>query len=552
MPMKARLQALWRTLTRHDKREPVAVSVGLAEQGPHQMAVETVEFAPNDPIFTYLQGTGTVVEVDRLNLDSAAAQTLREAGVKIAIPLMSQGELVGLLNLGHRLGEQEYSTDDRRLLRDLVGQAAPAVRVAQLVRQQEAVASDRQRLEQELEVARVIQQTLLPEQVPQLPGWQLNAHYRPARQVGGDYYDFVDLPGGRLGIFIGDGTGKGVPAALVMATARAILRTAAEQLVSPSEVLKRANDLLYPDIPSMMFVTCLYSVLDPDSGRLQYANAGHDLPFHRSGDGIDELWATGMPLGLMPSMTYEEKEIRLLPGESVLFYSDGLVEAHNSEREMFGLPRLRELVAAHPGGADLIDFLLGKLEEFTGAELEQEDDLTFVTLQRLEVTLTDTGPSTQSGQSIAEDSWLILAEFDVQSERGNEREAMERVAVAVQDLNLPGPHLERLKTAVAEATMNAMEHGNQYSSDLPASIKVMASKSALSVSITDHGGGQAIPDPVMPDLDAKLAEEQTPRGWGLFLIQNLVDEMRTTSDEVHHTIELIMYLRDSDDDSETP
>ena len=317
-------------LSGHDKREPVALPVDLAEQGTHQMAVETVEFAPSDSTFAYLQGTGTAVEVDKLDLDSAAAQTLREAGVKIAIPLMSQGELVGLLNLGHRLGEQEYSIDDRRLLRDLVSQAGPAVRVAQQVRQQEAEAGDRQRLEHELELGRVIQQTLLPEQVPQLPGWQLNAHYRPARQLSGDYYDFIDLPGGRLGIFIGDVTGKGVPAALVMATTRAILRAAAEELVSPSEVLKRANDLLFPDIPPTMFVTCLYAVLDPDSGRLEYANAGHDLPIHRSADGIDELWATGMPLGLMPGSTYEEKEISLLPGESVLFYSDGLVEAHNS------------------------------------------------------------------------------------------------------------------------------------------------------------------------------------------------------------------------------
>lgn len=283
---------------------------------------------------------------------------------------------MGLLNLGHHLGEQEYSIEDRRLLRDLVSQAGPAVRVAQRVLQHEAEAGDRQRLEQELEVAGVIQQTLLPNQVPQLPGWQLNAFYRPARQMGGDYYDFSDLPGGRLGIFIGDVSGKGVPAALVMATTRAILRAAAEQIISPGEVLKRANDLLYPDILPMMFVTCLYAVLDPDNGRLLYANAGHDLPMHRSVNGTDELWATGMPLGLVPGSTYEEEEIRLLPGECVLFYNDGLVEAHNSERELFGLPRLSELVAAHPGGADLIDFLLGKLGEFTGAEWEREDDLT--------------------------------------------------------------------------------------------------------------------------------------------------------------------------------
>ena len=188
-------------LSGHDEREPVALPVGLAEEGTHRMAVETVEFALNDPTFAYLQGTGTAVEVDKLDLDSAAAQTLREAGVKIAIPLMSQGELVGLLNLGHRLGEQEYSIDDRRLLRDLVSQAGPAVRVAQQVRQQEAEAGDRQRLEHELELGRVIQQTLLPEQVPQLPGWQLNAHYRPARQLSGHYYDFIDLPGATANTF---------------------------------------------------------------------------------------------------------------------------------------------------------------------------------------------------------------------------------------------------------------------------------------------------------------------------------------------------------------
>jgi len=206
-------------LSGHDKREPVALPVRLAEEGTNQMAVETVEFTTSDPTFAYLEGTGTAVEVDKLDLDSAAAQTLREAGVKIAIPLMSQGELVGLLNLGHRLGEQEYSIDDRRLLRELVSQAGPAVRVAQMVRQQEAEARDRQRLEQELDLARVIQQTLLPEQVPQLLGWQLNAHYRPARQLSGDYYDFIDLPDGRLGIFIGDVTGKGVPAATIGARA---------------------------------------------------------------------------------------------------------------------------------------------------------------------------------------------------------------------------------------------------------------------------------------------------------------------------------------------
>jgi serine phosphatase RsbU (regulator of sigma subunit) len=136
-----------------------------------------------------------------------------------------------------------------------------------------------------------------------------------------------------------------------------------------------------------MFVTCLYAILNPRSGRLRYANAGQDLPYQRhkgrAGD-TSELRATGMPLGLMPGMFYEEKEAMLEAGDSILFYTDGLVEAHDRQREMFGIPRLQVFIGAHPGGAPMIDFLLSELARFTGEEWEQEDDITLVTLQRSE------------------------------------------------------------------------------------------------------------------------------------------------------------------------
>ncbi|MFQ5859892.1 MAG: PP2C family protein-serine/threonine phosphatase, partial [Anaerolineae bacterium] len=148
------------------------------------------------------------------------------------------------------------------------------------------------------------------------------------------------------------------------------------------QVLERVNDLLCPHIPTNMFVTCLYAVLDPDSGQLQFANAGHNLPYQRTAAGVVELRATGMPLGLMPGMPYEEKETTLSPDESVLFSSDGLVEAHSQRGEMFGFPRVKELMANHPGGAALIDFLLDELAGFTGADWEQEDDVTLMTLER--------------------------------------------------------------------------------------------------------------------------------------------------------------------------
>ncbi|MBA3791387.1 MAG: PP2C family protein-serine/threonine phosphatase [Rubrobacter sp.] len=259
------------------------------------------------------------------------------------------------------------------------------MRVAQLVRQQQRAAQERERIEQELRVARLIQQTLLPKAVPDTPGYELAAHYQPAREVGGDFYDFLELDDGRLGLVVGDVTDKGVPAALVMATTRTLLRAVAGRIDAPGEVLERVNDVLYPDIPPNMFVTCLYAILDRETGRLHYANAGHDLPYMKHEGGAKELRATGMPLGLMPGMEYEEKEVFLKPGESVLFYSDGLVEAHDPRREMFGFPRLQGFVGAHPGGATLVDFLLSELGRFTGEGWEQEDDITLVTLQRSEL-----------------------------------------------------------------------------------------------------------------------------------------------------------------------
>jgi len=343
-----------------------------------------IDIAPDDPILAYLAGASGVVEVEKLTLDSPALRAMRAADVKIVVPLVSQGELIGLLNLGPRLSQQEYSADDRKLLSDLAAQTAPAVRVAQLVRQQQQEAQERERIEQELRVARLIQQTLLPKALPETPGYKLAAHYQPAREVGGDFYDFVELDDGRLGLVVGDVTDKGVPAALVMATTRTMLRAAAGRFGSPGEVLERVNDVLYPDIPPNMFVTCLYAILDPETGRLHYANAGHDLPYIKHEDGAKELRARGMPLGLMPGMSYEEKEVSLDPGDAVLFYSDGLVEAHDPQREMFGFPRLQGFVGAHPGGATLVNFLLSELGRFTGEDWEQEDDITLVTLQRSE------------------------------------------------------------------------------------------------------------------------------------------------------------------------
>jgi predicted ester cyclase len=242
---------------------------------------------------------------------------------------------------------------------------------------------ERERFEQELRLARSIQQASLPKEVPTIEGWQISPYYQTAREVGGDFYDFLELEDGRLGIVVGDATGKGVPAALMMASARSMLRAVVYASDSPGDVLRRVNDPMVTDIPPNMFVTCFYAILDPNSASLSYANAGHDLPYlRRRGGECEELKARGMPLGLMSGMNYEEGEASLTEGESVLFYSDGLVEAHDPEGEMFGFPRLRALIFEHAEGESLGEFLLEELYSFVGEGWEQEDDITLLTLRR--------------------------------------------------------------------------------------------------------------------------------------------------------------------------
>ena len=504
---------------------PAVVASPPEAEGAGQMAAEPspVDIAPNDPIIAFFQSAPGAIDIEGLELESPALDQLRAAGVRLVVPLVTQGELIGLLNLGPRLSDQEYSGDDRRLLESLAAQAAPAVRVGQLVREQEAEIRSRERLDQELAVARLIQQNFLPRQVPELDGWGVAADYRPAREVGGDFYDFIDLPDGRLGIVIGDVTDKGVPAALVMAATRSVLRASAQRLLEPGAVLERVNEHLCPDIPENMFVTCLYGVLEPDTGRLVFANAGHNLPVVSVDGVVSELRARGMPLGLMTGMNYEETEAVLEPGAHLLLYSDGVTEAHDPTREMFGSDRLAEQMArsSDVAGGLLIASLLDSLARFTDGVAEQEDDITLVAIRR-------------AGDA------STLADFTVASVQGNEREAIRQLEGALANAAVDPARLERLKTAVGEATMNAMEHGNGFDPELPVHVRAVEADGAIRVSITDQGGARGIGDAPEPDLEAKLAGDQTPRGWGLFLIRNMVDEMHVSGDEHHHTVELVL------------
>jgi len=365
------------------RRNPQRAITVTESQAPNVLAAgPELDLASNDPLVGYLLSAASAVDITGLQLESPALARLKQAGVVLVVPLISSGSLVGMLSLGPRRSERGYSTDDLRLLNSLAGYAAPAMRVGQLVRQQQAEARQRERIDQELKIAQIIQQQFLPKSLPDLPSWHVAAFYRPARTVGGDFYDFIPLPDGRVMFVVGDVTDKGVPAALVMASTHALLRAAAPRLISPGKVLGHVNEMLCVDIPAHMFVTCLALVLDPVSGQIEFANAGHDVPYVRTRNGVQELRARGMPLGLMPGMDYEEKSFQFEPGDCALLHSDGLAEAHAPDREMFGFPRVSELVGKGPSGEALIDLCLTELGNFTGPDHEQEDDITLVSLQR--------------------------------------------------------------------------------------------------------------------------------------------------------------------------
>jgi serine phosphatase RsbU (regulator of sigma subunit) len=317
---------------------------------------------PIGALFGFLTTHSLIRRVERL-ADATARFTVGDYSQRVPA---SQPDEIGQL-------EQQFNQMAEQLVTSIEQQQAMAA--------QSARAEERARIEQEMQSAYYIQKSLLPDSAPSIPGWQIETFYRPAQEVGGDLYDFLALPDGRVGFVIGDANGKGMPSALIMATTCAMFRAAAPSTPSPGQVLAQVNDLLHVHIPPGTFATCFYAILDPATGRLNYSNAGHNLPYLAHEGELSELWSTGMPLGLMPGQDYTEHELFLSQEDCILFYSDGLVEAHGAEREMFGSPRLMRLMQAYSKDAKLIEILLQELENFTGPEWEQEDDITLLLLR---------------------------------------------------------------------------------------------------------------------------------------------------------------------------
>jgi sigma-B regulation protein RsbU (phosphoserine phosphatase) len=298
------------------------------------------------------------------------------------VPLIVDGRSVGVLVMDTRrpwLPDE----DEVRFLRLIANQAAIAIEQARL--HQEEV--KRQRLEEELAVGQQIQLSLLPKACPVAPGWEFAAFYQAARLVGGDFYDFFELPGepNRLGMVIADVSDKGVPAALFMALSRTVIRTTALSGRSPSAALIRANESILNDSWAEMFLSAFYATLDTHSGHLAYANAGHNRPlWRRAATGEwQELAARGIILGMVEEIDLEERQITLTPGDLVVFYTDGVTEASDADGQMFGETRLQEVLAtnAEASAQQVCRAVVEAVQAFTG-DTPQSDDVTLFVVKR--------------------------------------------------------------------------------------------------------------------------------------------------------------------------
>jgi sigma-B regulation protein RsbU (phosphoserine phosphatase) len=294
----------------------------------------------------------------------------------ITVPLKVKDRVTGVAQVINRLDGAPFDNDDLELFLALSSLAAIAIENAKMHR----TLMEKQRLVKDMEFARTVQESFLPQSAPQVPRYRFSAHYTPALEVGGDFYDFIPLDGRRMGIVIGDVSGKGVPAALFMAKLGSDMRTLAFTEKEPAEALMKLNDLLAARSRRGMFATLLYLELDADRGRLTFSNAGHLPPIIRKADGtlIRLAQAGGAPLGMLPGMRVTQETAEVRPGDTVVLYTDGIVEAMNAKEELYGFDRFETLLRTGPADpAGLRDAIIAAVGRFTGMSA-QHDDMTLV------------------------------------------------------------------------------------------------------------------------------------------------------------------------------
>ncbi len=297
----------------------------------------------------------------------------------LSVPLLCKGKLIGVLSLFNKKSNREFSKNDQRLLSIIASQSAQVIENARLYEQEKQL----RQFEQELEMAQSIQNRLLPKESPKIAGIDLAGISYAAKEVGGDYFDFIELGNGRWGIALGDVSGKGIPAALLMANLQATLRNQALNHSSIVECVEKTNQFLYLNTESHKFATLFFGVLDSKTKDFNYVNAGHNFPFHLLKNGqFEQLEAGGLVMGLQPTSVYDEGNIHLEPGDVLVIFSDGVTEAEDESETLFGEERLQKIIAKNKSlsSQEIMAEIYKEVKNFQSG-MEQDDDITLVVLK---------------------------------------------------------------------------------------------------------------------------------------------------------------------------
>jgi sigma-B regulation protein RsbU (phosphoserine phosphatase) len=298
----------------------------------------------------------------------------------IAVPMMAKSELRGVLTVYNKKDGKPFAEDDQRLLAIIAGQSGQVVENARLYEKEKTLV----KMQEEVRLAARIQTELLPKSGPNIAGYDIVGRTIPAQEVGGDYFDFIPIDDNRLAFCLGDVTGKGLPASLLMANLQATLRGQTLTTGSPKTCLERSNQLLYQSTSPEKFATLFYAIIDLQNHQIHYSNAGHDNPYLSSSHvATRRLKIGGIPLGMLPDFTYEQESVPLEDDSILVAYSDGVTEAMNAQEEMFGEERIAAVIDQHKQApaSEIIDHLVSAVKTFAAGH-PQSDDITVVVMRR--------------------------------------------------------------------------------------------------------------------------------------------------------------------------
>jgi serine phosphatase RsbU (regulator of sigma subunit)/anti-sigma regulatory factor (Ser/Thr protein kinase) len=434
------------------------------------------------------------------------------------------GPLKQLTELTHRVAEGNLDASIAVESKDEIGTLARSFNLMLRSLKQNL------RISQEFDIARRMQAEMLPKVAPQISGLRIETCSLPATEVGGDFYDFLPLDGNRLGIVIGDVSGKGVSGAMVMTGALSAIRFAAEERQTSNAILERSNRRLVNDIQVNMFVAVFCGIFDLDKNVLYYSNAGQTMPLLYRNGRVSFLPQSEkgdrFPLGIRTHVKFEQMQIALQPGDLLVFYTDGIVDMVNGTTEPFGFERFQASIKNHANASltELPQRLVADAESYTGGR-EHIDDLTLMVVKIEELKAPFNRQLKTADTPVEHNETPSEVRLSLPSCLGYEKLAMEAAAAMAKMMGFSLTRIEDLRTAVSETCINAIEHGNKLNAANRVDVLIRSNAPTLTVQVCDNGPGFASPPDFAPQLEKKICGEETPRGLGLFLIENLVDHV---------------------------